>query len=266
MLFKQQGRISIPFVKQGKLYLIGIRILFLVLLPVGKKKLIFQRLSAMYRNNPAMFWAMGWVSIVPSLGSLLTLNLLYSRQELLDQVPIFDPWTMVGYVAASALLMGAALLPTTFLAVLSGFAFGWAYFPLLVTGYTLASLMGYSLGRKLDKNSLDQLLDTYPKAAQLIAEKKGNLSQLIFYVRLSPVIPFALSNLLFALLKAGIVKVVWMGLWGMLPRSLLAFATGVVGESLVETMQERDDGLQFAVLVLLLLVSGWGIYRFFTKR
>src|SRR5690606_4862882 len=112
-----------------------------------------------------------------------------------------------------------ALLPTTFLSVLTGFVFGWEYFPLLVTGYTLASIMGYSVGRKLDKNSLAFLLDNYPKASRLIAEKKGNIFQLIFYVRLSPVIPFALSNLLFALLKVGLRDVVWMGLWGMLPRT-----------------------------------------------
>src|SRR5690606_40662944 len=121
-------------------------------------------------------------------------------------------------------------------------------------------------GRKLDKSSLVFLLDKYPKAAQLIAERKDSVSQLIFYVRLSPVIPFALSNLLFALLKVGLRRVVWMGLWGMLPRTLLAFTTGVVGESLVETLREREGGVQLVILLVLLLISGWGIYRFFAKR
>src|SRR5690606_32851020 len=140
--------------------------LFLVLSPVSKRKFIFQRLNALHKGNPAMVWAVGWVSLVPSLGSLLAINFLYSHQAFFDQFPSVVSGTMVVYVVASAFLMGWALLPTSFLSVLTGFVFGWEYFPLLVTGYTLASIMGYSVGRKLDKNSLAFLLDNYPKASR----------------------------------------------------------------------------------------------------
>lgn len=120
---------------------------------------------------------------------------------------------------------------------MSGFVFGWISFPFLVLGYTLATVIGYQIGKGLDRGSLAFLLDQYPKAAQLIEDKKDDISQLIFFVRLSPVIPFALSNLLFALLQAGLKKVVWMGLWGMLPRTSMAFITGILGESLMDALE-----------------------------
>ena len=162
--------------------------------------------------------------------------------------------------------MGMALLPTTFLAILSGFLLNWISLPFLILGYTMATIIGYKIGKKLDKDSLAFLLNNYPKAAQLIADKKDSISQLIFFVRLSPVVPFAFSNLLFALLKIDLKKVVWVGLWGMLPRTLLSFTTGVLGESLLEALQENNGTRQLVVIGVLLLVSVWGIYRFFKKK
>lgn len=162
--------------------------------------------------------------------------------------------------------MGMALIPTTFLAILSGFLLSWTALPFLILGYTMATIVGYQVGKQLDKNSLAFLLDNYPKATKLIAGKKDDIAKLIFFIRLSPVIPFAFSNLLFALLKIDLKKVVWVGLWGMLPRTLLSFTTGVLGESLLEALQKNNGAGQLIVIGVLLLLSVWGIYRVFKKN
>jgi uncharacterized membrane protein YdjX (TVP38/TMEM64 family) len=233
---------------------------------MGEKQTLLRRLKTFYAINPKMVWAIGWVTVFPSLGSLITLNYLYNHPSLFSEVQ-FLSWDFVGlYLMTTTLLMGLALLPTTFLSILSGFVFGWVSFPFLVLGYSMATITGYQVGKRLDSGSLAFLLNQYPKAARLIEEKKDDISQLIFFVRLSPVIPFALSNLLFALLQAGLGKVVWMGLWGMLPRTSMAFITGILGESLMDALEGDSGGKQILVILALLLVSVWGIYRFFTKR
>lgn len=233
---------------------------------MGKPHSLLHRIRTFYALHPKMVWAVGWVTVFPSLGSLLTLNYLYTNSGFFQAINFLSWDVIVLYVALVAMLMGLALLPTTFLSILSGFLFGWVSFPFLVLGYTLATVIGFQVGRKLDSGSLTFLLSHYPKAAKLLEEKKDDISQLIFFVRLSPVIPFALSNLLFALLQTGVLKVIWMGLWGMLPRTSMAFITGIVGESLIDAMEGDSGGQQILVIVVLLLVSVWGIYRFFTKR
>lgn len=233
---------------------------------MGEKQTFLRRLKIFYAENPQMVWAIGWVTVFPSLGSLITLNFLYNHPALFNEVQFLSLGFLSLYLVITTLLMGFALLPTTFLAVLSGFVFGWVSFPFLILGYSMATVIGFQVGKKLDSGSLAFLLDQYPKAARLIEEKKDDISQLIFFVRLSPVIPFALSNLLFALLQAGLAKVVWVGLWGMLPRTSMAFITGILGESLMDALEGDSGGKQILVIAVLLLVSIWGIYRFFTKR
>ncbi|GAB2997329.1 hypothetical protein GCM10027284_13840 [Cyclobacterium sediminis] len=161
--------------------------------------------------------------------------------------------------------MGLALVPTTFFAVISGYIFGWHAFPYLVLAYTLASAVGYGLGRVLDKDSLDLLLDPYPKAKKLISEKKGQMGSLIFFVRISPVIPFAISNLVFALLRTGMKRVLWFGLLGMLPRTLLAFSSGALAGSIQEALTSKSSIWQYVLIAALLILSVAGIYAFFTK-
>jgi len=163
-------------------------------------------------------------------------------------------------------MMGMALIPTTFFSVISGFVFGWAAFPFLVLSYTLASAIGYLSGRLLEKNSLEWLLKPYPKAEKIIEEKKDRMGWLIFFVRISPVIPFAISNLVFAMLDTGLKRVLWFGLLGMLPRTFLAFLTGVLAGDIQEALRAKTASWQYLVIALLLIMSIWGIYSFFKTR
>ena len=229
-----------------------------------QKPTILQRLRSSYQRNPAVLWAIGWVAIMPSIGSVSAVNWLYTHAESISSLQL-STLNVLGYITLTSFLMGLALLPTTLCAVLSGFVFGWAFLPFLVIAYSLASIIGYMLGRRLDRDNLDFLLKRYPKAGQLVKDKSQHPSQLIFFIRLSPFIPFALSNLLFALVKINLGKILWFGLWGMLPRTFLAFTAGVMAESLWAALEERTGPLQISLVVVLVVVSIWGIYRNLTS-
>src|SRR5690554_4456255 len=112
----------------------------------------FKRLKTYYASNPYFVWAAGWVSLAPSLFSLITLNFLYSHQAYFFQFQASSWEFSLLYIGFSSLLISLALLPTTFFAVVSGFLFGWITFPYLVLGYTLATVIGYGIGRRLDQD------------------------------------------------------------------------------------------------------------------
>ena len=232
---------------------------------MSKKQSIFKRLKIIVSRNPIIIWAITWVSIMPSLGSFFFLNYLYSNLQVFRHMDFLTMEISIPYLLVTALIMGLALMPTTLIAIVSGFLFGWVSLPFLIIAYTLASIIGYKAGRQMDDNSLDILLEKYPKTKMMILERQDQMNELIFFLRLSPVIPFALSNLLFALLRADLAKVVWVGLLGMLPRTTMAFITGLMATSLLEAVREGTSFYQFIGITLLLLISIWGLVRVISK-
>ncbi|WP_162341982.1 TVP38/TMEM64 family protein [Cyclobacterium salsum] len=232
---------------------------------MNKKPTIFKQLTVIYRRNPWVLLAFLWTATVPSLGSMLIVHWLYENWGEFVIPSLWAADTAFLYGIAGALLMGLALIPTTLFAILSGFLFGWQAFLLLVLAYSLASVLGYLGGRALDKDSLQHLLKPYPKAKDIIERKKDQMGKLVFFVRISPVVPFAISNLIFALLGSGLLRVVWFGLLGMLPRTFLAFFTGTLASSIQQALASGTYSWHYPAIGLLLVISLWGIYSFFKR-
>lgn len=232
---------------------------------MNKKPTIFKQLTVIYRRNPWVLLAFLWTATVPSLGSVLIVHWLYENWGEFVIPSLWAADTALLYGIAGALLMGLALIPTTLFAILSGFLFGWQAFLLLVLAYSLASVLGYLGGRFLNKDSLQHLLKPYPKAKDIIERKKDQMGKLVFFVRISPVVPFAISNLIFALLGSGLQRVVWFGLLGMLPRTFLAFFTGTLASSIQQALASGTYSWHYPAIGLLLVISLWGIYSFFKR-
>ena len=231
-----------------------------------KKAGFFKDIRLIGKNNPAVAIALLWVSIIPSVCSLVLVPIAVQNSQFLEQIDFSNVLDILMYVFGGMLLMGLALMPTTLFAGLSGFLFGWQAFIWVIVGYSLATLLGYLWGKKLGKDSLDLILDKYPKARDLIRQKKKKVGELIFFVRLSPVIPFALSNLLFALLKSGWKKLIIFGLFGMLPRTMLVFFTGTIASDIFSAIQQDGISGKGWIFIALLVLSGWGIWRFFQRN
>lgn len=230
-----------------------------------KKEGIFKRIQLIGKSNPAVALALIWVSLIPSICSLFLVPLAVSYLSVLELIDFTSLFTILVFVCTATLLMGLALIPTTLFAALSGFLFGWQAFIWVVIGYTMATLLGYAWGKKLGGNSLEVILQQYPKARDLLQKKEGRMGELIFFVRLSPVIPFALSNLLFALIKSGWKKLVVFGTLGMLPRTTLVFFSGTIASNIYGAVQQEGVGGKGWIFILLLLLSIWGIWRFFKR-
>ena len=231
-----------------------------------KMRSIIKEFKTGIQENLFMGLAILWVSIMPSLGTLIATPLVLNGSNYLAEFPWLNPFSLLVTCIFLTFLMGLALLPTTMVAVFSGFLFGWKIIPWLVASYAAASLLGYFWGRMVTKEGMDFLIKRYPKVGTAIAERSHSIPQLIFFIRISPVIPFALSNLLFAFLQTGWKKLLIWGTIGMLPRTLVAFYTGTIANDLYEAINQGDDRLKVWIFIGFLIVSTWGIWKVIRSR
>ena len=227
-----------------------------------KKDSIFKDLVRYFRSHPSTTLGWIWVSFVPLLGSLL----LSTRYEQLEQIVLTGIGDHILLTLILALLVGLAFLPTTFTALASGFFWGWTAFPHLVIAYLLANVLGYSLGKWLNADFQTLLYARHPSLQEEIERRTDQPAGLVFFVRISPVIPFAISNFLFASLGIPLSKIIRFGLPGMLPRTILAFASGMAGQSFLDAQASLKDPHDWLVLGLLLVGSIWGIWHFWNKK
>lgn len=227
-----------------------------------KKDSIFKDFKRYFRSHPSALLGWIWVSIFPFLGSLI----LGTQYEELGQLALTSPLDHLLLLVILSLLVGLAILPTTLTAVSAGFFWGWVVFPHLVAAYFLANVLGYALGKFLNADFRTLLYARQPSLKEEIESRLAQPARLIFFVRISPVIPFAISNFLFASLGISLSKVVRYGIPGMLPRTLLAFATGMAANTFLDAQAALQDPEQWLTVLILLLGSIWGIWRFWNKK
>lgn len=198
-----------------------------------------------------------WVTVMPGVGSLV----LLANYTVPETYVLENAQNHLILTFGIALLLGLAFLPTTLTALAIGYFFGWVGFPSLFIGYLLANVIGYSLGKILNTDFLPLLSDQKPELKVEIENRIKHPERLVFFIRISPVIPFAISNFLFASLKIDLKKVLLYGIPGMLPRTLIAFGTGLLASSFTDAQKAMNDPFQWIILAILLFLSFWGLYR-----
>lgn len=199
-----------------------------------------------------------WVTAMPFIGSaVFALNYDFLSNYNLDNPLDFFIYTMIG-----ALFMGLALLPTTLIALASGFYFGWVSLPFLILGYSLASALGYGIGKLINMGLTEMLFKRNPKFHAEIEARKEKEGSLVFFVRISPVVPFSISNFLFASLDISLAKVLIFGIPGMLTRTVIAFTAGVIASSYLAAKESMNSPLQWGIGAALLIIGMAGIYSY----
>jgi uncharacterized membrane protein YdjX (TVP38/TMEM64 family) len=231
-----------------------------------KKNSFFQNLFKFSKQHPLMVLGIIYVTLMPAIGSVLFISYLIPNHEMIQQIPILQINGLVFYTLLGALAMGLAMIPTTLFTAASGFLFGWEVFGLLLIAYLLANIIGYLLGKKVDDNLLEIIKGVYPRMKNKLENKSKSFGNLIFFVRISPIIPFALSNLLFAIIKTGLKKVVLYGTLGMLPRTILSFYSGILAANIWDAINNKGFDWSSIAIMILLVVSAIGILRFFLKE
>ncbi|WP_108063949.1 TVP38/TMEM64 family protein [Poseidonibacter lekithochrous] len=202
--------------------------------------------------------------VLPILGSLLSLYIIFSYPEITEWIKDHSILFFIG----TAFTMAILLTPTTFIASLSGFLFGLSSLVYVVPAYLLASLLGYMFGRNLDKGKLLKSMVDMDDKELLKNTVESNPFWFVILCRISPILPFGLMNLLLPAFGVKVKEFITAGTLGMLPRTVLFVWLGSAAQNLVEALStgNGDIGFKFYMTAILVIVSSFGLIYLFKRK
>lgn len=214
------------------------------------------------RKNKHSFLLMLWMAVMPLLCSAL-ITVVALKYE--ASIRAFTTLHWLLFFSGTAFSMAMALTPTTFIALISGYFLGWQAVPYMLVAYLTASGIGYYLARYVDQGKFFQTLKQAPKVDRFIAGINQKQFSFIILCRISPVLPFAIMNVVLSMMQVSFSRFLWAGFIGMLPRTLLFIWVGSTASVLKEVIEggQKDAG-QLSFLILL-IISIVGFYLYFKQ-
>ncbi len=204
-----------------------------------------------------------WMAIVPlTFSSLLT----YFALTYENYIRQFDTLEWSLYFVVSCFTMALAFTPTTFVALVSGYFLGMSAAPFVIGAYIVASYLGFQLTHLIDNGHFIQTIKDLPggkgqKAIRLLEGIQHNQFGLIIMARISPVLPFAIMNVMLPIAGVRLKEFLLAGTIGMLPRTLFFIWLGSQAQELRTLMEEGSaDFTSQLVFVILLILSSVGIF------
>ena len=210
---------------------------------------------ALISKNLSTLSAIGIVTLMPLVSSSIVITLLIKYREIVESMATTQ-WLFI-YIATS-LTMAFAITPTTFIAICSGYFLGWIAAPAVVVSYLTASAIGYLIGTRLDGGRLIDSLKDYPKARALSINIHQSDWLLTALLRLSPVLPFSLTNLLLPALNIRLPVFLCAGCIGMLPRTLFSLWLGIKAQDIAQLIINPSPDWQTLILTTLLTIISVG--------
>ena len=205
------------------------------------------------------------LTIIPLVTTSIITAWAISQEEMLRAWP-FQTWIIATIVLTFA--SSIALTPPTFLALVYGYFLGWIAIPMLFALNLGAIAIIYGVSRFLHPDSVrNYLVQIYPQVGSLLRRFHENQLRLIFFAKLSPVLPFAAANLFFSMAGARFRQILAGGTLGMIPRTILAVWAGKEAQDIAYLLQHPNEGLWTKILILVLIVvSTLGMGYFFRDR
>lgn len=193
--------------------------------------------------GPLMLFAV----ITPGLGVLVLLsssNIWYPRLESLNQ------FLLPAYILLTIILAGLSLIPTHASSLIGGMLFGVLKGPVFaLCAIVGASYFSFLIISLIVKESSYQALLKRPRAAKVHEEllTKSGVKSILFIalIRLSPVMPFAGTNVLLAACKVKASSFIFGSLLGLAPRVILV---AVAGAGLSELDLSKSSNIWLAII------------------
>ncbi len=227
--------------------------------------MIFSQLA---KTNAKSLILLIWMTIMPLLVSSFITYYVVENEPLVSNFGL-PAWTI--FFLATCFSMGLALTPTTFIALLSGYFLGMKALPFLVIAYSAASLIGFGITKFIDHGKLLETLCNLPgkwgrNTERFINGLNQNQFAIVILSRISPVLPFAMMNVVLSLAKVRLRVFLVAGIIGMLPRTALSIWLGSQAQDLIMLVRGGNwSGPSGLLLSALLIVSVVGLYVYIKR-
>jgi uncharacterized membrane protein YdjX (TVP38/TMEM64 family) len=201
-----------------------------------------------------------FLTILPILFSSVITILAIENEQIILQFTATD-WILLTIFCTFTSII--ALSPPTFLAVVFGYFLGWKALPLLfflnMGAIFLVNRMVVLFKDKF--GFLNEFLSQNQQVTQLLNGIKQDEFRIVFFTKLSPIMPFALTNLVFSLSGAKLKNILWGGFLGMVPRTVLAVWSSMQVRNIRKLLENPNEGsTNQIVLIVLFVVSIVGLY------
>ncbi len=185
-----------------------------------------------WRGRITQFGKLGPIAVVtaflPLLGAGVLLVFAYPLSLWLRQ-----NWE-VGlplYLMGVLIFCGLALLPTNVIGIVGGWAFGlYAGMAVLIAGVVGSAIISFLIHSRIVGDKLPNVAEQHPKADaiyhELVKRDWWRTTTVIFLVRASIIMPFALTNFIMASARVRLDSYAIGTFAGMFPRSLAVVMTG----------------------------------------
>lgn len=215
------------------------------------------------RRSGASFSWLLVLFILPFICTSGIIVLIINNEEAIHNLSSVQ-WIL--FYGLASLCMAFAITHTTFIALVSGYFLGFFSLPYIIMSYVSASLLGYYAAKLLDRGKFLATIASLKGVDRVITNLKKDEAKVIFLARLSPVLPFSITNALLSFLKADLAKFLTAGFLGMLPRTILFIWIGSKAAYIREALEQpQENFLEKVLFTALLLVSITGVYYYFNK-
>ena len=184
-------------------------------------KSAISRLVALIIIVIALFLAMRFLPVQQSLRNF---------NDWVGQMGVAGIFIFIGVYAIAAVL----LAPGSILTIGAGFAFGlWKGFLAASAGATLGASLAFLVGRFIARDKVEAIAKGNEKFRNIDNAIGKQGAKLVFLLRLSPVIPFNLSNYFYGLTGVKFWPYVFASWIGMMPVTFLYVYIGTAGKAAV---------------------------------
>ena len=214
----------------------------------------------MFKNllvkNKASFLLLLYFGVMPVLMGSFVSGMAIKHME---QIRNSDTVTIFAVNLLVSVFLALGFIPTTFYSLLCGYIFGWGSLQLILISYAIACALGYIICSKIDNGGLLNALEEKYNIGSVKIKLESSGFWIPAMCRLSPALPFAIMNAVFAIVKFPFVKYMIGSMIGMMPRTLFAVFIGM-GFTKIHSVEDMKSewSLWFAIVLAIISFGGIG--------